>query len=377
MAKTKLQMPSMNIDATHVVFISDIHFGKHKNTEEWQENMRAYFSDMFIPYVKSVKESLSDNEHLICICLGDTYDDRNTINIDVNNVAIDVFEELSSIVPVYMLNGNHDLSMKTNNGNTSIRSLGLINNMKIIKEPTMLTFMPSKVNCIAIPYLGDMKLENQYLNENTGTPFALMHTELEKMKMDNGTVITSGVNSDKFKGKIFAGHIHKRQENGNCIYVGSPYHMTKSDVGNKKGIYLLNVKTGQLTFTENNVSPEYKIYRIEDYEKWSFDERKQYMDNNYNYIVLHEDDMDEIIKKFPNIYNLGDGTAAKKVTLTVIKRKYDIEVDINENYKEKSVEELLHESIKQITLDDYETYERLVKLSDQFYKDACASLAAE
>jgi len=48
----KEDIKKLNINATHVLFISDIHFGRHVNAEEWQENMRNYFYNFFIPYIK-------------------------------------------------------------------------------------------------------------------------------------------------------------------------------------------------------------------------------------------------------------------------------------------------------------------------------------
>ena len=86
--------------------------------------------------------------------------------------------------------------------------------------------------------MGSFNEETKYLLMYKDTAdYAFMHTEISKMKMDNGMSITSGVNPDAFNGMIFAGHIHKRQETKKVIYVGSPFQMSRSDIGNQKGIY--------------------------------------------------------------------------------------------------------------------------------------------
>ena len=129
-----LDIKKLSIKASHIIFISDIHFGKHVNSEEWQDNMRNYFYNFFLPHVKKVKATLKEDEKLVCINLGDTYDDRKAIDINVTNLAIDVVEDIAKEIPMYILNGNHDLAKKTNLGNTSLRTIEYIPNVTEMKD---------------------------------------------------------------------------------------------------------------------------------------------------------------------------------------------------------------------------------------------------
>lgn len=367
-----LEINNLNIKADKIIFISDIHFGKHRNTEEWQENMKNYFYNFFIPLIKKIKKELAKNEKLVCINLGDTYDDRTSIDINISNLSIDIFEDIAKEVEVYILNGNHDLSKKTNKGNTSLRSIDLIPNIKVITDPTYIKIESNKnveQYFIAIPYLGDSILESKYLAEySTNAQYALMHTELNKMKMDNGMLITNGANAELFNGTIFAGHIHKRQENNKCIYVGSPYHLSKADIGNDKGIYILNINDNKIDFIKNNYSPIYQSIYMEDYISMNIDERKEFFDNNYTYILLNEEDILNYKKKY-DIYNLGIGTTAKMAKLIIRKKIQNITIEEGKDYKELSLNELINDSIKQLDTDD-DTKNRLYKLSDNYIKDA-------
>ena len=109
---------------TNIFLISDIHIGVSRASEDWLENTKEYFEQFLIPLIK--KEM---NEGSVLLCLGDIFDDRKTINIAANNLAIEMFERLASILPVYIINGNHDMYNKTQNNIMSIRSLSNIPNL--------------------------------------------------------------------------------------------------------------------------------------------------------------------------------------------------------------------------------------------------------
>lgn len=369
-------LKELSVNASKLIFISDIHFGKHVNNEEWQENMRNYFYNFFIPKIKEIKSTLAEGEELVCVNLGDTYDDRSSIDINVSNLSIDVFEDIAKEVHTIIINGNHDLSKKTNKGNTSLRTIELIPNIDVITDPTMITFKSGtkKLPVIAIPYLGDITLESNYLaTYSSKAKFAFMHTELSKMKMDNGMLITNGINTDIFKGIILSGHIHKRQESKKNIYVGSPYHLNKSDIGNEKGIYVLDVASKKIEFTKNDYSPIYQYIKIEDFDEMSDIEKQSALNNNYSFIIINEEDLPKYKKKY-DIYNLGINTTAKFVKPVIVKKKIKVEIDENVDYREQSIQELINESINQLEIED-DVKNRLYSLSDRFLNDAESELS--
>ena len=134
-------MDKIKIDKLHIsnkynnfFMISDIHLGLKNGSEEWIENMKDYFENFFIPLINKNKDKYS-----FLIVLGDIFDDRKNINIMVNDLAINIFEKLGSIIPTYIINGNHDLYKKTNNNVTSLKSLENIKGVTMIKNPTMVT----------------------------------------------------------------------------------------------------------------------------------------------------------------------------------------------------------------------------------------------
>ena len=379
MAKEK-DIKSLSIKTTYAIFISDIHFGVRQNSEEWQENQKSYFYDWFLPMIKAFVQSLKENEKAVLIGLGDVFDDRKSIDINVNNLAIDIFEDIAEVLPVYIINGNHDLSKKTNKGNTSLRSIDLIPNVTVIQEPTLIKVTnpvdKAVTSVIAIPYLGDTSEETKYLaNYSDKATIALMHTEIAKMKMDNGMTITSGANPESFKGLIIAGHIHRRQENGKVMYVGSPYHTSRGDIGNEKGIYIMDVEKKEFKFKLNDFSPIFHTIHIDDLLKLGVNERRKFLDNNYNYIIVEESEVHKYKKKI-DIYNIKEGTTARMARPIFNRTKLEAGVEEGKDYKEQTLKELIDDSINQLELDD-KAKERLRNLSQQYLKAAEESIVQE
>lgn len=372
--KTKNDFETIKINSGNVILISDIHFGVSSSSEEWQENINDYFQNWFIPYVK---DELKKTPDAVICCLGDVYHDRKSIDIDVNNLCIDIFEQLARIIPVYIINGNHDLSKKTNKGNSSLRSLGNIDNVTVIKEPTMLQFVEGRKNIAkvaAIPYLGDCNDENKELVKfDKRADYAFMHTDISKMKFDNGMTIVGAVDAEKFAGKVISGHIHKRQETDKVVYVGSPYQMSRGDIDNQKGIYKLVLSTGEMIFTPNNYSPIFQKIDITKFLNFTDKERMDALKNNYTDIVIDEVNIDKY--KMGDVYEILNSCQAKRAQIQVIKSKTNIQVDDNsEEHTELSMEELINSAIDQLADVDDEFKGKLKVMSAEYLKNAQSEL---
>lgn len=372
--KTKNDFETIKINSGNVILISDIHFGVSSSSEEWQENINDYFQNWFIPYVRNELKKTPDA--VIC-CLGDVYHDRKSIDIDVNNLCIDIFEQLAQIIPVYIINGNHDLSKKTNKGNSSLRSLGNIDNVTVIKEPMMLQFVEGRKNIAkvaAIPYLGDCNDENKELVKfDKRADYAFMHTDISKMKFDNGMTIVGAVDAEKFAGKVISGHIHKRQETDKVVYVGSPYQMSRGDIDNQKGIYKLVLSTGEMIFTPNNYSPIFQKIDITKFLNFTDKERMDALKNNYTDIVIDEVNIDKY--KMGDVYEILNSCQAKRAQIQVIKSKTNIQVDENsEEHMELSMEELINSAIDQLADVDDEFKGKLKVMSAEYLKNAQSEL---
>ena len=65
--------------------------------------------------------------------------------------------------------------------------------------------------------------------------------------------------------KVWLGHFHSSQKNGNLEYIGSPMSLSFADANQEKHIAIYDFSTGDISYIKNNFSP--KFFITEDYKK--------------------------------------------------------------------------------------------------------------
>ena len=308
-----------------VIFISDIHFGVKNGSIDWLENMKMYFMDFFIPYVKRIKKT---NRPCVVVA-GDYFDNRQFVDINVLNTALDIMELIAKECKVYMIIGNHDIYKSNDVDINSLRPLSYIKNVNIVHDIAELVIKNDK-KFLLVSWIGDMKKENKIIAENKDKyDILVFHTELSGMSYDNGRKIINGLNIDIVDDmRIVSGHIHKRQESKRGIYLGSPYHTSRMDIGNKKGIYtFFSEDDGLLTisFTGNNISPEFILKRFSEVGRKAED-WKDIVHNNYVYIVFTTSELDVVnVTKFVN-----ELQEYKPKDINIIEEKQVVNVNVDQ-----------------------------------------------
>lgn len=355
--------------------IADMHIGIKLGAAEWIENMRDYFENFFIPLIKKEKKKGD-----ICIVCGDVYDDRKSVNLEANDLAIEVFEKIAKELPVIIINGNHDMYKKSDNKITSLRSLENIPNVTIIKEPTIITLSETKkmpqgydemvdyneqIGQLAfIPYQGDMERETDLCNACKNADYIFMHTDIKNLRYDNGRDIIKGVEVGEIKGHIYSGHIHKRQETEKVTYIGSPYQLRRSDIGNNKGIYHVNIDTKYEKFYENNISPIFQKVWLSDLLTKPFSEIKDLCKNNYTDILVKTEELENL--NITKVYDVLVCCKPKRVLIKDVNSNTNtFDGDDDENYKEMSIPEIIDNLIDKMEEPD-EKKQRLKELSSKY-----------
>ena len=142
--------------AKRVWVLGDLHFGVRANSVEWLNIQKDFFENTFIPILKAQVQPGD-----VLVQVGDTFDNRQSINIKVLSYAVDLFERLGQILPCYVICGNHDIWAKKSNDISSIDSLKWIPNVQVYKEPELLNW--SGKNILLMPWRRDAEHEAETL----------------------------------------------------------------------------------------------------------------------------------------------------------------------------------------------------------------------
>lgn len=267
--------------------ITDTHLGIKNSSNEWIEIHREFFYDWFFPLVRK-----NYKEGDILIHLGDLFDSRQSLNLKVLNMVIEIFEELSSIFPagVHVICGNHDIYTKSTNDVNSLKSLKRITNIKIHESPISLSH--GGKNLLLVPWVENKDEESEFLSKQNNSDYVFCHTDFSGMKFNKWTKIEKGIDPEKVKKikKIYSGHIHYSQKKGNIHLLGCPYQLNRSDADNPKGIFLLDLASGEETFFENEMSPKFIRAKYKWISERTDEEISQLISNNFVDILIESDD---------------------------------------------------------------------------------------
>jgi DNA repair exonuclease SbcCD nuclease subunit len=272
-----------NTSAKRVWFITDTHLGIRNNSNEWLDQTREYFKEFFFPTVKS-------NYHPgdVLIHLGDYFDSRQSINLKVLNLGIEIAEEISQIFldGSYIIIGNHDIWNKSSNDINSVKSLKWIPKINIFEEPESVQLGPRKF--LMLPWMKDHESENGFLNSCDPHDILCCHTDVSGAKFNKYTTVQEGPSLNSFAKfrKVYSGHIHFSQKIGNVNMLGSPYELTRSDMDNIKSITLLDLESLEEKIFINDFSPKFKRFNFSDILEMTPDELEIPFRNNFVDILI-------------------------------------------------------------------------------------------
>ncbi len=243
------------------VFITtDWHFGVYlNNLDKWLNTMEDYFYNSFIPYIK---ENSKPGD--ILIHCGDLYDNRTSIPIIASYKAEKILIELSKILPLHIIVGNHDLWNKGTNDVNSVRLFNYVNNINIYTSTSTIEVGDNKL--VLMPWVEKRLDMIKEINSNPGD-YLFCHSDLNGCRMHLNSVAHRNpdkIDVEEFKvyKHVFSGHIHIRQVNNNFSFIGSPYQMDRNDMGDQKGITILDLETNEISFEPNKYSPVFRKFRV-------------------------------------------------------------------------------------------------------------------
>jgi calcineurin-like phosphoesterase family protein len=373
------------MDMSNIFLIGDVHLGLGypNNAEKWFKVHREYFETFLIPLLKKFVKPGD-----IIIQLGDLFDNRNILPINILNYGIDIAEEISKIAPLHFIIGNHDLWSKNTSGINSLRPIRYMPNVYIYDKTTKIEHDGVKI--LLMPYIESKREQIKHLEENKDCKYLFTHSDLNGARMH----LTSAANKNldkinpiefsKFE-KVYSGHIHIRQELKNIVFVGSIFQQDRNDMSDQKGISILNVESGECEFIPNNVSPIFRKINIlseKDIETLdSLTDTKDYIDisisnklliknrklrrklefllekGNFSSVDYVDDLVDETKEKDEEINESSTETDLKKISITL-----DYEEYIKDYISKK---EYTSDTFKKGVIDEFND---IIKIYNENYK---------
>jgi DNA repair exonuclease SbcCD nuclease subunit len=357
-----------------IFILGDIHIGVRSSTIEWQNITESYFSDFFIPLL--IKHAQPGD---ILVQLGDVFDNRQSINIKVQHLAIKYFEIMASILPTYIIAGNHDCYNKNSNDVSSLDCLKFIPNLHIYKQPHLEDF--GKAKCLFLPWCSTPAQEAEILSKyEKKADYVFSHSEMKglmlnrKSKQEHGNDIK---NFDPFK-RVYSGHIHYSQQSKNVMMVGNAYQMTRSDCDNTKGVYILDLTTGNHEFIENTFSPKFVKLKLTEIYDTPIGKIKDMMRNNFVDLYIPSD--------VPIKYNLSGFMSqvqheVRRIEPNIYDEKTYIDIDniteeVQNGYKNFNVINLCNKFVEGMGIDS-EIKEKLNSSLSKLYTDCTDKYKAE
>ena len=245
-----------------IFLIGDTHIGLGypNNVDKWYKIHIEYFRDFLIPLLK---REVSDGD--IIVHLGDLFDNRNIIPINLLNFGMDIIEEISKIAPLHIIIGNHDLYSKSASEINSIRPFKYIPNVEIYSSPRILNY--NNLNILMMPYIEKRVEQIKVIEDNKNCDYLFCHSDLNGCKMHLNSVAhrnNDKIDIDSFKSfrKVRSGHIHLVQTNKNFTFVGSIFQMDRNDIGDQKGIFVIDTENDTEEFFPNTYSPVFRKFRV-------------------------------------------------------------------------------------------------------------------
>jgi hypothetical protein len=283
------EISKLNLKNIRKIFLlGDLHLGIRNNSIEWSNIQSSFLLDFFL---QKIDEEGFDPKTDILVQLGDWHHVRESTNVRIFNLSLKIMEALTSKFKrgVFIILGNHDVYYKDRVDVNSLIGLSKIfNNLHVFSKPQlleigkhgflMLPWNESKDNLKSSLIKYHTKSKNQQNN-------IFCHADIKGASLNKFIKISSGLDKEdlsKFK-KIYAGHIHIRQEADNFLYVGTPYEMDRGDCGNTKGFYILDVSKNKIEekFIENTSSPKHIKVEMSDLLELELPKIQKLFNNNF------------------------------------------------------------------------------------------------
>jgi len=233
-----------------VACFTDIHFGLKSNSTTHNQDCED-FVDWFI---QEAKAEGADT----CIFLGDWHHNRNSINLITLDTSLRCLEKLGAAFDQFFwFPGNHDLFYKDKREIHSsafgrhIPGVTVVEGITTIDEVTLVPWLVGdewkQMKSLKSRYVfGHFELPSFYMNAMVQMP-------------DHGELQRTDLSSPEY---VFSGHFHKRQHNGNVVYIGNAFPHNYADTWDDERGMMLMEWGGKPEYKSWPDAPKYRTLKL-------------------------------------------------------------------------------------------------------------------
>ena len=237
-----------------IAIFSDTHFGRQKNDEKILNYSIEYIKNIMIPNLKS--QNITN-----IFFLGDLFDNRNLINVKVQNDLYDLFSNDFKDFQIYMLIGNHDTYYSNTTDTYSSKQFKSFKNIHIIEKFETINIENFKI--LMVSWLTNNSELQNIINCNPADVL-MGHFDILGFHFNQHKICESGIDHNIFVDKfqsVFSGHFHKQSEmivnNTKICYIGAPWQIDRNDIGESRGFIIYDIKNTSIERIQNLNSPKF------------------------------------------------------------------------------------------------------------------------
>ena len=283
-----------------IALLTDTHFGARNDNLNFNEYFYDFYEGIFFPY-------LQQNNIKHCIHLGDVMDRRKYASYrilqDFRERFVQPFLHLK--IDLHILIGNHDIYFRNTNDLNSVNELlgGRHDSIHIYSEAQEVEFDGFPI--LMMPWINSQnEIYSFGMMDDSKSDTMMGHFEISGFEMHGGHISEHGLNKSEFKkfDTVFSGHYHKKSDDGQIYYLGTPYEMMWSDYNEQKGFHIYDTETKQLTRIINPYTIFNKIFYDDTKEDYDKHDVSKYKNHYVKLIVVNKNDLYKFDKFTDRLY---------------------------------------------------------------------------
>ena len=283
-----------------VALITDQHLDGRKGNLAFWNYFQKFYDEVFFPTLE--KEGITT-----VIDLGDTFDNRKSMDFNTFHRVKDNYFERLKDYKVHMILGNHCTYYKnTNRVNSPELLLEQYDNISIYSEPKHIKLGSKKF--LMLPWINRENQEHVFgLLESSEADICCGHLELTGFEVTPGMKMDHGMDPTLFHrfDRVWSGHFHHKSKKGNVQYLGNPYQMYWNDYKDVRGFHIYDTESDKLKYIKNPFEIFDKIF----YDDTCVDYNKQdvsgYKDKFIKVVVNEKRNYQMFETLVDRLYNVG------------------------------------------------------------------------